>query len=204
MTRWDDLAWTGLHDLPRNTDGVPVLSTGAIQGRSAIEFDGASDLWGSAGGEFGVVTGSVTLAIVARVGSLSGPAYLFDKSTGQGGLGLRVNAGRFEVHAQRTYGGPVVDEVYPSQTNSGTNWRVHLLELDGSHLRHWIDGVLALSTMVPDGGQPLGQRGLILGADYQTNGDAQAEVAEVIVFRRALTPAERGPLVWALRSRYGL
>ncbi len=58
--------------------------------------------------------------------------------------------------------------------------------------------------MVPDGGQPLGQRGLILGADYQTNGDAQAEVAEVIVFRRALMPTERGPLVWALRSRYGL
>ncbi|MBL6720459.1 MAG: exo-alpha-sialidase [Planctomycetes bacterium] len=204
VTRWDDLAWTGLHDLPRNTDGVPVLRTGAIQGRSAIEFNGSSDLWGSAGGEFGIVTGAVTLAIVARVDSLSGPAYLFDKSTGQGGLGLRVNAGRFEVHAQRTYGGPVVDEIYPSFTNTSGSWRVHLLELDGDHLRHWINGALALSAFVPDGGQALGQRGLILGADFQTNGDCAAQVAEVIVFRRALTPAERGPLVWALRSRYGL
>ena len=79
-----------------------------------------------------------------------------------------------------------------------------LLELDGDHLRHWINGALALSAFVPDGGQALGQRGLILGADFQTNGDCAAQVAEVIVFRRALTPAERGPLVWALRSRYGL
>jgi hypothetical protein len=97
-----------------------------------------------------------------------------------------------------------VDEVYPSFTNTTGSWRVHLLELDGNHLRHWINGALALSAFIPDGGQALGQRGLILGADYQTNGDCAAQVAEVIVFRRALTPAERGPLVWALRSRYGL
>lgn len=204
VTRWDDRTWHGLHNLPRTTDGQGRYRAAVAGGLPAVELAGNVDIWGASGAEFGTLVGPFTIVMVARMDSSAGPAYLFDKTTGGGGLGLRANAGRWEVHAERLTGSAPIDQVVASAPVTTGQWQVHTLSLDGSSVQHLMNGVLATSATLLDGGVALAQRGLILGADFRTDRDAEAMVAEVIAFRRALSLQQHAKLVGELRQRYGI
>lgn len=206
VARWDDRSSAGVHDLARSSDGPATYRAMHSHGLPAVAMLGDSDLWGATSGvsDFGNPGAAFTLVMVARIDNFSGVTYLFDKTTGAGGFGLRMANGLWEVHAERLSGGPAVDTVLRSAPLGNGGWQVHTLRIDGDAVEHWIDGALAVSGAVPSGGVSLGQGGLLLGANFMTEQDSFSSFSEIVAYRRALTLPEQSALEQALIGRYGL
>ncbi len=205
VSRWDDRTEAGLHDLARSSDGPLTLQANGINGNPAVDTTGNADVWGAASsvGEFQSIPNGYTLFAVVRVLSVSGIDYIFDRSTGAGGVGLRITPTNFEVHAGRSFGGAAVDEVLPSATLDFAS-HIHTLVVDGAQVTHLVDGLQAANATLNDGGQPLIQGGLILGADFGTGNDADCVIAEILAWSRALSLPERAQIEAYLASKYQL
>lgn len=203
--RWNDRTDAGAHDLARSTDGPFTLLADAIHGFPAASGNGDADLWGAAGagGEFQSLPNGYTLTAVIRVNSVSGTEYVFDRATGAGGVGLRVTQNRFEIHAARSFNGIPIDEVIPSAPIDLAA-HVHTIVVDGSRVTHFLDGLQVASSTIDDGGMPLIQGGLILGADFGTERDSDCEYAEILAWKTALTPNRRAKIESYLTTKYQL
>ncbi|MFT5734132.1 MAG: sialidase-1 [Planctomycetota bacterium] len=204
-SRWDDRTEAAAHHLARSTDGPFTWLQTAINGLPAASSNGNADLWGAAGvgGEFQTLPNGYTLFAVVRVNSVNGTEYVFDRATGAGGVGLRVTPSRFEIHAARSFLGSPVDAVIPSAPIDFAP-HVHTIVVNGQQVTHFLDGNLSATSTIDDGGTPLVQGGLILGADFRTDRDADCEFAEVLAWKSVMSPARRAKIESYLATKYQL
>lgn len=170
----------------------------------AVVFDGNDGLW-AARSDFGTIATNRTLIFYARVQAANNLGFLFDASSFTGGLTRgQVKTGYWHVGVSGTtntsYGPAVGIPTAPVVTGI---WQTHvfmvLTNSSGARLQHFIDGVLAADAPAATNGA-LG--GLILGVNVATQYGIQAEVAEVLVFDRALDAAARGSVETYLSNKW--
>jgi len=170
----------------------------------AVVFDGNDGLW-AARSDFGTIATNRTLIFYARVQAATNLGFLFDASSFTGGLTRgQVRTGYWHVGVSGTtntsYGPALGIPTAPVVTGL---WQTHvfmvLTNASGARLQHFIDGVLAADAPAATNGA-LG--GLILGVNVATQYGIQAEVAEVLVFDRALDAAARGSVETYLSNKW--
>jgi sialidase-1 len=208
VSRWANLRnGSATRDLGRRVAGLTFRRTVSAvggQARKVMRFDGSNDLWSNSSTEFGTLTGPRSVAVLCRVtGSADG--FLFDGSTGSGRTRAQVRGGLWQAGAATTadpWNGPEPGSV---PRVAGT-WQQHVFTYapdgnGGSSIVHWIDGVAAAS-FSDSVTSPLG--GLIVGANGGSPFTRLAvEIAEVAVYRSALTGGEVAQLKSAWDSRWG-
>ena len=144
-----------------------------------VQFNGNAALW-QAAGSWGTLREARTVVLMARL-PRKASGVLFDGSTRVGSVPVRWEQGRFAAGAQ-----PVAESVSAESVSAGaaaeSEWR-------------------AVAFVFPPGGTPLG--GLILGANVATQEGLSCQIAEVMVYPRALSAEEcRQAVVW-LAEKWG-
>lgn len=203
IARWTNLGTQvisgvpqGARDLGRIT-GAPQkawlkLTNGVPAGAAA--FNGSDGLW-SARTEFGVIFTNRTIIVCVRVLDSSSQGFLFDASSFVSGLTrAQVKSGFWHVGAtgatNSSYGPILGTQTAPVVTNE---WQVHTFVVvtnsTGPRFRHFVDGSLSSDVLLGTNGA-LG--GLMMGANVAQQFGIRAQVAEFLVFNRALDSGERG------------
>lgn len=211
VTRWDDVRGAMDHDLARNSGGGGGLfRTNRVNGLPAIHYPGTRNNWGSynTAGEFQTMSNGYTLFLVARVNVLpAATGYLFDGSSGNGRVALRVANGspaQWQLQAVRTFNGPALN-VTATTANVTTNlWQIHTVQVSGTNMTHFVNGALAGTGTFNDGGTPLPMSGLILSCDAGVANHLECEIAEVLAYAEPLNPSDRAILETHLLAKYAL
>lgn len=210
VTRWDDVRGAFDHDLARNSGGGGgIFYTNRVNGLPAINYTGTRNNWGafSTAGEFQTMTNGYTLFLVARVNApLPATGYLFDGSSGNGRVALRVASGspaKWQLQAVRT-AAPALN-VSTNTANVTTNaLQVHAVQVSGTNMTHWINGALAGSGSFADGSTPLPMSGLILSCDAAVANHLECDVTEVLAYNEVFSAGNRNALENYLLSKYAL
>ena len=199
---WTNSATTGT--LPSSRDliqlsGAPIVWNVIRPGgfsNTVARFEGTVDgLWASKA-SFGTIAGSRSIVAVVRPRETT-RGFLFDCSTFADGLTrAQINAGQWQVSTEPT--GLAAADAGRAGVNTSaavTNqWQVHtfiVTEQATSTFRHFIDGVQAGSDDSLAQGAALS--GLILGncVSPSQGFGLEADIAEVLVYDRALDDTER-------------
>jgi sialidase-1 len=205
ITLWANQAGVTGRDLDRII-GTPKTalylhsSTGGTA--DVVLLDGASALWAAAT-NWGSMTGD--RCVVARV-RLKGTAngFLFDGSTTAGKTRAQINTGNWQLGVQSTAAGWTSTDLVTTAMAANT-WQTHIFEFDdgvgSTTVRHFIDGInvggggnVALTTALG---------GLILGANGGATGKLNAEVAEILVYNRLLSVAEKSDVTSYMQDKWG-
>ena len=211
VTRLDDVRGAFDHDLTTTSGaGGGVFRTNILNGWPAINYTGGRNNWGPAtgAGAFQTLPNGYTIVVVARVNALSSTGYLFDGSSGSGRIGLRAAPGspnRWQLHAYRNWTGlPGVDSTIATGPVTLNKFQTHTVVVSGTTASHYIDGSLAGSGTFADGGTPLPMSGLILACNASVASPMNCDIAEVLAYNEALSPASRTELEQSMLVKYGL
>jgi len=195
VTRWDDLSnnQRDLVRVPSAGSRQPTFALATASAPSAVEFDGDDYIWANDAAEFGTLAGPKTVFFVARVRSADG-GYVFDGTTAAARnavlTGQSSGPNQWHTFAGASATGPIVDHDV---------FQVHSVLFGPGQLEHFLNGASiysGASTIAPLGG-------LTLGARYTLDHSLIGDIAEVLIYSRALTAAERQQVEGYLLSRYG-
>lgn len=171
---------------------------------AAVRFDGTAGLW-AAQSDFGAITSDRTVVVVARVTNPAAQGFLFDSSSYVTGLTrAQVNGGNWQVsvygasaNAQAAAAGSVTT---PAVSNL---WQVHAFVVTTNsasrHTRHYVNG-LQVGIVTNAVGGALG--GLMIGMNASAAVGIRADVAELLVFNRALDDAARASVENYLTTKW--
>lgn len=184
VIRWEDCSVCENDASSSSAAQRPVLKTGLVRGEPVVRFDGADDglLTGL------VLSGAFTLLAVYAASLANDNAGRAIQGTANWFLGPRN--GFYQCHHGSVFtGGPVV---VPGVFVFQTVWRT------GGTVLNYVNG--ALVGRIDDGGEDPGQIGLGSCGGY--NEPMAGDIAEVMVFNRALDEAERKAVELYLEQKY--
>lgn len=204
ITRWVNQTGVPARDLA-NVIGTPktaLYSHGGGGTAEVVLFDGSSALWATSA-NWGSLTGD--RSVVARI-RLKGRSngFLFDGSTNSGKTRAQVVASTWQAGVQST-ATPFTSSDLPTTPISVNTWQTHVFEFDdnagSTTVRHFIDGIdvggggnVALTTALG---------GLIVGANGGASGKLNVELAEMLVYNRVLSAAEKTAASAYLQGQWG-
>jgi sialidase-1 len=204
LVGWNDLVPPSLHSLLQ-VKGDAKVRSGAINGLPAVHLTDKQSLSASSNdrNDFGSLPNGFTLLLVARINDVAGSHYLVDSSAGAG-IGLLIAGAppRWAVYAGRVLNGP--NHTFPTGDFQPGVFKIHTLRLDGERVEHYINGELVGGGTINDGGVPLHQWGLTLGADYRGQNSADSDLAEVLCYSKPLAEADRRAVENYLLRKYAL
>ena len=186
--------------------GVPKTVTYSHSGgggtANVVLLDGNSALWATAT-NWGSITGD--RCVVARM-RLKGTAngFLFDGSTASGKTRAQINSANWQAGVQSSGAAWTSGDLVTTALAVNT-WQTHLFEFDdnagSTTIRHFIDGInvggggnAALTTALG---------GFILGANGGASGKLHTEVAEILIYNRLLTAADKSAATSYLQDKWG-
>jgi sialidase-1 len=186
--------------------GVPKTVTYSHSGgggtANVVLLDGNSALWATAT-NWGSITGD--RCVVARM-RLKGTAngFLFDGSTVSGKTRAQINSANWQAGVQSSGAAWTSGDLVTTALAVNT-WQTHLFEFDdnagSTTIRHFIDGInvggggnAALTTALG---------GFILGANGGASGKLHTEVAEILIYNRLLTAADKSAATSYLQDKWG-
>lgn len=177
-----------------NMDSAPVVAEHRVTGAKPVAFSGRQYLRSGEG--WGVLPQPSTIVVASRIYRTSG-GYLFD--AGFSGkerqalfAGDSSRLSRWQMWAGR---GLIHDELAMTH-----HVQIHTAIFDGERSRHYVDGRLVTSGSA--GGQ--GLAGLTLGGrhDLRAGTFLHGEIAEVMVFRGAISDCRRVALEREMAEKY--
>lgn len=203
ITAWTNLGTAGtnatatqalrnLNRLTRSPQKLHLL-TAAGSNTAAIRFSGTDGIW-SAKADFGIIATNRTLVFCARILSAADLGFMFDATSFTPGLmRAQVKTGYWHVGASggtsSSYG-PTLG--IPTTTVTTNEWQIHtfIAVTNGgvAKFQHFINGAQVGDVPVATNGS---LSGLMIGANAAQQFGIQADVAEVLVFDRALDSAAR-------------
>ncbi len=205
VTTWQNQASTGT-PATRNLDrisGTPQAVTVSTPSgpRTLLRCDGADGVWGTSA-NFGTLATNRTFVAYCRL-TRTNNGFLFDGSANAPGLTrAQVRGGSWQVGLQPSGGGANADtNTFPASTNT---WQAHAFTCErltnGTVVTHTIAGAGSFTyTNSLTGG--LG--GLIVGQNVAAAYGLNVDLAEFLVYDRALTVAERQNVTDYLASKWG-
>lgn len=185
--------------------GLPQIASGSFTvstQRNFLRFDGASQSVWSAGANFGTITTNRTLVFMTRVLG-GGDGFLFDGSAGNGMSRAQVRTNTWQVGIQD---GPASDGPNPDTATAPRAtgaWQIHEFSFaptnTGTIVQHWINGTNVAAFTGPETN---GLGGLILAANVQAQLFLNVDIAEVFVFSKLFSAAERAAVNGWLLSNW--
>lgn len=205
VTLWRNQATTGT-PASRNLDrisGTPESASFNTAGgvRRIVRCDGGDAVWGTSA-NFGTITSSRALVAYCRL-TAANDGFLFDGSANAPGLTrAQVRAGSWQVGLQPSGGGSNAD---PNTLAAAVNvWQTHIFEFDklaaATRVRHSIGGG---ERFIYTNNLTSGLGGLILGKNVAATRGLAVDLAEVLVYDRVLTDAERIEIPAYLSAQWG-
>ena len=198
VTSWADQSGNGHDVVQASTGNRPTLLTSAYNGNPAVQFNGSSAYLQSAAA-FDLLQGSsdCSIFVVTRPGA-SQPTYadLFDYShDGNGGLvyeqnGNNLNQFYFNGFAQvQLQAGQLC---FSSVIKGGTSQQV------------FFNGQLVSSGTAPSTPNFAPPRGFLVGNWFRGGRCYNGDIAELLIFNRALTESERTSVETYLNTKYAV
>jgi sialidase-1 len=203
ITSWENAATPAPARALTHVVGAPVaLRVSAAGGeQTVVRFDGKSALWQTAG-TWGSLAAERTVVAFVRLAP-GGSGFLFDGTTNSGMTRAQVRDGKWQTGVQPP---PIANadaaDIATHDAKSG-EWQVHAFvfkkSAQGTEITHRIGGDAKMAaTSVAN---PLS--GFILGANAATKRGLACDVAEVLVYERALGEAEIAETAAYLRTKWG-
>ena len=197
ITRWFDQSPNG-NDLT-TTDGAPMLMANAINGRPAVYLDGINDVM-STTDLLGLPNGNGdrTVFLVASYRSDGPGGFVWGNSVPGEGFGLGVSGGNLAV-----LGGDATADRVSATAGNGADWLIQSVTVSSGAYTHNV-----FDTTVDSGAYTwqTGAGQVLLGGDLDhsqaTPAAASLDVAEVLVYNRALDAAEQQQILDFLNSKY--
>lgn len=204
ITRWINQTGVTNRDLDKII-GAPktALYSHSSGGTANVALlDGNSALWATAA-NWGSLAGD--RCVVARVrlkGTSNG--FLFDGSTRSGRTRAQINSGNWQAGVQSSTASWTSSDLVTTALSANI-WQTHIFEFANSTglttVQHFINGInvggggsIALTTHLS---------GFILGANGAASGKLNAEVAEILVYNRLLSTAEKSTANTYIQDKWG-
>lgn len=170
--------------------------------RRVVRLDGDSALWQAADAR-NTLRGARTVVAYLRLHDRAA-GFLFDGSTNLGMCRAQIRDGRWQAGAQPPPIANASRPDAPTLSARGGTWQAHAFLFtpgpDSLSVRHRSPGVTEVQTTVATRA-PLA--GFVLGANGALKDGLEADVAEVLVYDRALTEAEWKQTAAYLGARWG-
>jgi hypothetical protein len=212
ICRWEDLTGHGLHFVP-STATPPTLSASGLRGRPSVTISSAGrslvrgDVLGLA------PTSGRTVAVLSLNRDLTRRYEAFFQGlTGSPGTYLGLDTNTFNTAGARE-GVYITGNAFDADLATAAIARTHVLSISTmapgtavpAALTYTVDGVVRALSSTPDPGSGVIQS--FLGANFTALGRAAggftgAELGDVLVWDRALTPAERAQVEAYFSARY--
>ncbi|MDO8543893.1 MAG: LamG-like jellyroll fold domain-containing protein [Opitutaceae bacterium] len=205
VSRWVDLSGNGVHGMQSTASAQPLQTTLPVAGRAGLRFDGSATTLRSAAADLIKGSNDVTVVVVAKPGA-SQPTYAdildYDHTTAPyGGFVLQQNG-----DAQNQYGlgwwyNGGWQGLTPTMPVAAGSIQIMTIVKSGTAQDGYVNGEQKFGASVPAEMHANPPRIFAVGASSigrYFNGD----VAEVLVYNRALSATERQQLEAALTARY--
>ncbi len=168
-----------------------------------VRFDGASALW-EAANAWGTLQGDFSVVAYLRLPVLA-DGFLFDGSSGAGMSRAQVRDGQWQAGSQP---GPASQKARSPGTAIGAatagSWQAHAFVFRPQAGQLGVVHKMSSSTTGPvPAGAAAGLAGLVVGANVEGKAGWRGEVAEVLVFDRALAEAELEGAAVYLERKWG-
>lgn len=208
VARWQNSATSGIpenRDLPRVFGRPRAFRVRTADGeRPVMRLDGNSALW-QAANDWGSLGQGRTVIVLLRVAK-DADGFLFDGSTNSGLSRAQIRSGEWQAGVQPppisnaanadTVTLPAAFETWQVQSfslqKSEAGTRVTHLEMNEEEFRSAETTSFALSPL----------SGFIVGANAATKSGLRCDVAEILVFDRALSATEQQEVMTDLRHRW--
>jgi hypothetical protein len=190
VTTWNNHATTGVARSLSRVVGKPraVFVSTPCGDKTIVHFDGKSALWQPVSAWGTLSAERAVVAMIRLTGTQDG--FLFDGSTNAGKTRAQVIGGKWSVGVE---GAPSANADLKAPITHDANsvsWQVHTFAIkrtpQGAECVHSVAGQEAKNIEVED--HPLA--GFILGANVAAGRGLVCDVAEVLVYDRALATAE--------------
>lgn len=200
LTTWVDVSGAGHHATQATLASRPTYQAAAVNGQPGVRFDGSNDYLNLAGT---VISGSQarTVLVVARPTSGGNRGFVDlgnGSTTGRGFMlspeyGVRVNGGNSLWNPAATLGTSALFIVQLNGTTTNT-------------LSGWLDGAALNVTSQTSTTVTTTGSGIVGGWAATPVGSTSysGDIAEIVVYNRALSVAERQSLEQYLTGKYGL
>ena len=196
VTTWGDQTGEG-NDLIGLGD-VQLISEG-LNGQPVLDFDGAGDalVRTDALSSFPLGNSNRSIYLVANYEGLGSGGFAYGQQSLNRSFGLHVEGtGLLRING---YGN--ANDFVSGTTGTGAGWMVQSAVLTGGALNHAINGI-TIDTATHTYNTGAGD--LVLGADLDENPYVNMQVAAVLVYDRALSPAEQQEVQTYLRDKYNV
>lgn len=178
VSKWDDKSGSSRDAIQGTGAKQPTTNATTQNGRNTLDFDGSSDYMIST---YGITLAQpTTIFFVGKLADTNGGDYFVD------GIIVSQRQLLFALSGTLTYGfysGNTVD----SGVAITTNYTLQTVEYNGASSKMYIDGNLAVT------GDAFGlpATGLTIGSDVTNGFFFQGSIAEIIIYDRILSTAER-------------
>jgi len=195
VTSWADLSVSG-NDLSV-VSGAPALVAGGLNGHAVVDFDGVTDGMGRTGFS-GLPTGSAdrTMVMVVRYESDGWGGFTYGTASCNQTFGLSValNTGNLMVQGWCT-----ANDFISGTAGNGAGWMTHGVVLEGGAFTHYKDGAV-----INTGSHTFatGSTRIRLGVELDDDPKVKMQVAEILVYDRALSSFELQQVEDYLQAEY--
>ncbi|MEM7165196.1 MAG: immunoglobulin domain-containing protein [Planctomycetota bacterium] len=192
---WRDASGNG-NDL--GAVGAPLVVASVLNGHAVVQLSGSGDRLERNATLTGVPAGGANRTVLMMVNYQdSGPGgFAWGGAACNESFGLTVSPPGGELTVS---GGCPGNNLLSSEPGSGAGWIVHSATLQAAILSHYRDDILL--AQVIHGFSTTTDRA-VLGVDIDGDPFVAMQVAEVLVYDRALTPIERDTVYAYLRAKY--
>ncbi len=202
VSTWTDLSGTGHHASQSNASARPHLNTSAVNGSPALAFNGTSGFLGIAN-SLSSFSGGVTMLVVAKPTAVVNYGRILDFGNGQG-----VN--NLILCRKSTTNTVNWIAITPSGTTTldGTNlltlsqYKLLCGTQNATAAQLLVNGTLAASASGSAPANVALSSNLIGKSNWVGDPFFQGEIAEIMVYNRVLTTAERQLIELYLNQRY--
>lgn len=188
VRQWSDLSGNGRHLAQTTLNNQPAVATNALNSRPAIDFDGSNDSLGAAF----TLSQPVRIFCVGNLRATNSQTQLFD-GTSQNSMRLYVNSA---TEIAMFAGGNLAATVA-----SLTGWFVWECVFNGASSSLIRNGT-TLASGNAGSSAPGGLRLAVLGSG--TSNFTNCQIAEVVLYSRAITAGEAGSVRSYLAGKYAI
>lgn len=205
---WADQSTNANNALQAADAQAPLLVNGALNGRPVIRFDGTDDFLNVLDSESLSFTGDLTTLFVVKVDDFDWYRAIWGKTAGPLGnlpapTDIYTPQGSGIVRAFRGDGGAVNGFVDSAQALRANTYFVVGIDVSGDILTHYLNGQVNGSGMITTTTAD-GNTDLKIGSRHDGVTRLKGDMAELLIYDRALSATERSAAFNYLQAKYDL
>jgi hypothetical protein len=206
VTSWADQSGKGNHATQSDSSKAPDLILNALNGKPVLRFNGTNDYLDVADAPSIRITGDISSFVVVRFDDFAGYQAIWSKATGNlpaptdwylfNGTGVPI-----AYRGDGTYSN--LGSVPANQPVTAGTYLILGFEMGGATLTHYLNGLSIGSGQITATPADAG-KALRIGSRDDLGTIMKGDLAEVLIYDRALSDTDRTAVLDYLNSRYAL